>query len=58
MQVKEQAGFRGEYQIEIIDTVTGFMVLFCTSEAQFQADGQIASPAGLSLYAWNTQTGG
>ena len=23
MQVKEQAGFRGEYQIEIIDTVTG-----------------------------------
>ena len=43
---------------QTVEENTGFMVLFCTSEAQFQADGQIASPAGLSLYAWNTQTGG
>ena len=43
---------------QIVEQITDFMVLFCTSEAQFQADGQIASPTGLSLYAWNTQTGG
>lgn len=41
-----------------VEEFTGFMVLYCTSEAQFQTDGQIASPTGLSLYAWNTQTGG
>lgn len=43
---------------QIVEQITDFMVLFCTSEAQFQTDGQIASPTGLSLYAWNTQTGG
>jgi hypothetical protein len=43
---------------QTVEENTGFMVLFCTSEAQFQTDGQIASPTGLSLYAWNTQTGG
>ena len=37
---------------------TDFVILYCTSEAQFLTDGQIASPTGLLLYAFNSAIGG
>jgi hypothetical protein len=39
----------------IVNENTDFVVLYCTSDAQFLADGQIASPTGLVLYAWTAQ---
>jgi len=52
---REETRKRTEQQI--VEENTDFMVLYCTSEAQFQTDGQILSPTGLSSYAWNTQGG-
>lgn len=37
---------------------TGFMVLYCTSNEQFLTDGQITSPTGLYLYAFDCAIGG
>lgn len=52
---KEDVKF-GETQA--IQENTSFMPIYCTSEAQFTADGQIVSPLGLSLHAFSSETGG
>lgn len=49
---------RAQTEQQLIEQFTGFMVLYCTSEAIFQTDGQIASPTGLSLFAFDSATGG
>jgi hypothetical protein len=40
-----------------VEENTNFMVLFCTTAANFETDGQIASPLGLYLYAYSVNGG-